>query len=566
MPSPSSPPSSWGGVGGGLVEGLGEGLGEGLEEGLRRRTGACPGASSGASAGGGAQSPLIFVTPELGRFSAVGGLGVMVDHLTAALASRGAPVTVITPAYASCAASWASQVRTLAKLEIPFVESRATLTLMEAKHGSVRVLFLCSPGHFQKPYERSASVSEWILPPILLARGALLAIHLLGLRPKAVVSNDWVCALVAPYARHGKWWPAAAMGMPFVEAEKLWHDAPFVHLIHNLEPGYDGCMALSGGRLAQQRQLETLHQLPAHLLLELGPRLNLSRAALLCSNQWATVSHGYREQLLRATSPALAPLLRSFSAPFACASGLPLSARRRALGRLGGHAAAKATLQARCFGNEGVRPAVPLLCFLGRIAHQKGVHLLLECVPALLRGCAGQVQLLVCGQADPGDAYAARCTAQIRELRAAYPLQFWASPPGAFFEEGLLVSLGADWGVMPSVFEPCGLVREEFFAAGTPVVCADTGGMSERVRVYDELTREGSGLLFRQSVHQELLGALECAMRLFSQPKHAEALRRNAHAAACHVAHTAWNWHCELHRLRACLALQQQQAKIEQAT
>ena len=32
-----------------------------------------------------------------------------------------------------------------------------------------------------------------------------------------------------------------------------------------------------------------------------------------------------------------------------------------------------------CFGPEGVWD-VPLLCFLGRIAHQKGVHLLLDCV------------------------------------------------------------------------------------------------------------------------------------------------------------------------------------------
>ena len=36
-----------------------------------------------------------------------------------------------------------------------------------------------------------------------------------------------------------------------------------------------------------------------------------------------------------------------------------------------------------------------------------------------------------------------------------------------YFEDGLLASLGADFGVMPSLYEPSGLVREEFFAAGT---------------------------------------------------------------------------------------------------
>ena len=91
------------------------------------------------------------------------------------------------------------------------------------------------------------------------------------------------------------------------------------------------------------------------------------------------------------------------------------------------------------------------------------MHLLLDVLPALLFG-GGELencQMLVCGQADPADAYAQRCAVQMRALRAAYPLQFWAQPD-RFFEEGALASLGADFGLMPSLFEPCGLVREEF--------------------------------------------------------------------------------------------------------
>ena len=127
------------------------------------------------------------------------------------------------------------------------------------------------------------------------------------------------------------------------------------------------------------------------------------------TSQWATVSEGYRRQLLAASR--MAPLLRTFAAPFACASGICLAARARelqlalavslteagrqrhghSLGPANGHgpghahghahAEAKAALQLRCFGPAGVRPGVPLLCFVGRIASQKGVHLLLD--PAL---------------------------------------------------------------------------------------------------------------------------------------------------------------------------------------
>jgi starch synthase len=42
---------------------------------------------------------ICFITPELGRWSTVGGLGVMVDELTQGLAKLGQDVMVISPYY-----------------------------------------------------------------------------------------------------------------------------------------------------------------------------------------------------------------------------------------------------------------------------------------------------------------------------------------------------------------------------------------------------------------------------------------------------------------------------------
>jgi starch synthase len=41
----------------------------------------------------------VFCTPELGRWSTVGGLGVMVDELALSLAKQGQEVIVISPYY-----------------------------------------------------------------------------------------------------------------------------------------------------------------------------------------------------------------------------------------------------------------------------------------------------------------------------------------------------------------------------------------------------------------------------------------------------------------------------------
>ena len=41
----------------------------------------------------------MIITPELGKWSTVGGLGVMVDNLSKALANQGQEVIVISPYY-----------------------------------------------------------------------------------------------------------------------------------------------------------------------------------------------------------------------------------------------------------------------------------------------------------------------------------------------------------------------------------------------------------------------------------------------------------------------------------
>ena len=43
--------------------------------------------------------PIVFCTPELGRWSTVGGLGVMVDELSVGMADLGQEVIVISPYY-----------------------------------------------------------------------------------------------------------------------------------------------------------------------------------------------------------------------------------------------------------------------------------------------------------------------------------------------------------------------------------------------------------------------------------------------------------------------------------
>lgn len=514
---------------------------------------------------------IVLVTPEIGRWCSVGGLGTMVDHFSHALAEQGMEVTVIAPAYESFAHRWRG-VTPAADLEVPFGLDLVRVRVRSVADRGVVVHLLECPACFGAPYP-AGDAARRLAPAVVLARGALLLLSAASAAadswrgPDVIIANDWVAALTAPYARYPAWAGGAAAAVNILAERCL-----FVHLIHNLEAGYDGRLTGDSGGVSaaatattvhraldlrtRAQQLSALHQLPPQLMRDgqtasQGENVSLTRAALLCSSAWGTVSASYRDDLL--ASSAYAPLLRQFGTGIACASGIPLERRRMELAVHGGHESAKASLQRACFGEEGVRPDIPLLVFLGRVSYQKGIHLLLDCVPALLHATGGRAQLLVCGRADRQDAYAMRCAAQMRQLAAAYPLHFWAAPH-IYFDDGPLASLAADFGVMPSLFEPSGLVREEFFAAGTPLLCSSAGGLYERVREYDRTTQRGAGIRFEGHTHNALLAALTTAVALFEEDsgEHYRALRRNAHDAACDVSETAWHWRCELHRLRAC--------------
>ena len=113
----------------------------------------------------------------------------------------------------------------------------------------------------------------------------------------------------------------------------------------------------------------------------------------------------------------------------------------------------------------------PLLVFSGRLVHEKGVHDLLRAMPRLRRRHPG-IRRVVAG---PGPRDGA-LRAQARGLRLGRSVCF------AGFVDDLAALVGAaDCAVVPSIYEPFGLVALEAAAAGTPLVVADVGGLRELV-------------------------------------------------------------------------------------
>jgi glycogen(starch) synthase len=118
-------------------------------------------------------------------------------------------------------------------------------------------------------------------------------------------------------------------------------------------------------------------------------------------------------------------------------------------------------------------PDEKLVLLVGRLVYEKGFHLALDALPGLIRR-VGRVRFLVAG-AGPAEA-ALREQAQRLGLMEHGTFVGWTG-------DDVLHSLYriADLCVVPSLYEPFGLVALEAMASGCPCIVADTGGLREVV-------------------------------------------------------------------------------------
>eukprot|EP00742_Colponemidia_sp_Colp-10_P005221 GILJ01005578.1.p1 GENE.GILJ01005578.1~~GILJ01005578.1.p1 ORF type:complete len:1904 (+),score=304.73 GILJ01005578.1:50-5761(+) len=485
--------------------------------------------------------PIVFIAPELGRFSTVGGLGVMVNELTEGLVELGQDVWVISPYYeknnkgdSGYLARDEAKIEWKVNLEVSIGGARHTVGVHEGDVNGVRCFFLHNSEFFPKPYP-DGNATFMVKMLSIMAKGSLELLCYMRVLPAIVLTNDWFTGLVPGYAKCG------AFGQVF-------QGTTFFHIVHNLEPTYEGRLYPE----PREGSLEHIHELPAHCLVDPYWQrlvLNPSRCALLMSDTWGTVSPSYKGDLL-STSP-LAAILKRVRQPFAYPNGIPVQQRINRLRQKAGadHDEAKGRLQVKYFGFQAPDLTLPLFSFVGRITQQKGVHLILDAVEGLIHRFGGRIQILLGGMVNKTDPYSARCGARMDEYRRRFPNNFWAGP-NEFFTDGPLVNLGSDFGLMPSLFEPGGIVQHEFFVGGTPVIAFKTGGLKDSVFEFDPERNSGCGFTFEAHTVGDLVFAVERAMRVFNDPDKYKILRENAFKAVIDCSEVARAWLKEFFRLR----------------
>ncbi len=122
------------------------------------------------------------------------------------------------------------------------------------------------------------------------------------------------------------------------------------------------------------------------------------------------------------------------------------------------------------FRSKFALPEEKIVLFVGRLVYEKGVHILINAVPKILAKVNAKFIIV-------GSGYMKEQLLNIvRSMGLEHKVLF-----EGFLDEPTLLKLQkiADVAVVPSLFEPFGIVALEAMAAKAPVVASDTGGLSE---------------------------------------------------------------------------------------
>jgi len=455
---------------------------------------------------------ILFAASEVVPFAKTGGLADVAGALPKALHKLGHDVRVVLPRYRAVDAAKHRIAPLLDAVAVPLAGRVETASVLQARiPPDVPAYFIRCDRYFDRDglYQvRGTDHPDNAERFAFFSRAVLEAARALDFRPDVVHCHDWQTGLVPAYLR------------TLYANDPLLARAGVLFTIHNM--GYQG--------LFPAEAMATIGLGPALFTpsgIEFYGQVNLLKAGLVFSDVLNTVSCRYSheiqteefgcglEGLLRARSRDVFGILNGIDVEEWNPATDPHLAAHYSAADLAGKALCKADLQ-RAAGLK-VDPGAPLFGVISRLAEQKGIDLVAESLEAIL-DVGGQLVLL--GTGEPA------LEERFRTAAAAHPGRV-AAVIGFDVALSHKIEAGADFFLMPSRYEPCGLNQMYSLRYGTIPIVRATGGLDDTVTPFDRKTGEGNGLKFEAATADALALAIYRAAGLYRDPAARSRLRAN---------------------------------------
>ena len=476
---------------------------------------------------------ILFTASECVPFIKTGGLADVVGSLAPVLASQGHDVRVMLPMYTAISQEWQQKMQFLLHFDVQLGWRRQYCGVMMLKKDGVTYYFLDNKYYFGRPYVYGLGGDEYERYGFF-CRAVLNALPLLEYTPDILHAHDWQSGMVPALLK------IQYAHLPF------YADIKTIFTIHNLQ--YQGIFGI--------REVQDVLGLGDGLWssdkLECYGCANFMKAGLVYSDAISTVSPSYAEEittayygerldgLIRARKDTLYGVLNGIDTVEYDPENDPVIYEKYSLAQMEGKAENKRRLQEE-MGLE-VNPEIPLIAMVGRLTNQKGLDLV-DCVLGDIM--AENVQLAVLGMGD------ARYTNLFSWAEGQYRGKF-AARFAMDFALAHKIYAAADFFLMPSLFEPCGLSQLIAMRYGTIPIVRETGGLRDTVLSYNEYNRDGNGFTFLNYNAHDMLFAIRRALRYYKEdPEVLALLQRRGMEGDYSWAHSARDYVAIYHKLMA---------------
>lgn len=460
---------------------------------------------------------IVFLAAEALPYAKAGGLGDVAGALPRALAARGQDLRLILPMHRAVRAA-AARPTPAGEGRIPFQPAgaqRAYKAWLIDRAPGLRVIGIDIPAYFERPGIYTDPLTGEGYPDdgerfLAFTLAALDWLHAQGEPVDLLHCNDFHTGL-APLLCRRHWGKSPTLGA-----------AASVFSIHNL--AYQGLFPLP---LLARAGLAP-HEAASGSPWEFWGRLNCLKAGILGADLAATVSPRYAREIasgpeyghglegvLAGRRPPVVGILNGIDVAIWSPESDPHLSQPYGPGNLAaGKAANKAALQAEL----GLEPRAEsaLVGIVSRLVEQKGFDLVAPIADALL---ALPLQFAILGTGSPA------IEAVFEDMAKRYPGRLGLV---LRYDEGLAhrIEAAADFFLMPSRYEPCGLNQLYSLRYGTLPVVRETGGLADTVIDLDADPRHGRGFVFGEAEPEALLDAVTRATALFAQPAALDRARR----------------------------------------
>ncbi|XP_059662121.1 granule-bound starch synthase 1, chloroplastic/amyloplastic [Cornus florida] len=430
---------------------------------------------------------LVYVGVEMGPWSKTGGLGDVLGGLPPAMAANGHQVMVVAPRHDQYKDAWDTSVF----VEIKLGDRIETVRYFHCYKRGVDRVFVDHPMFLEKVWGKTESK---IYGPktgddykdnqfrfALFCLAALEAPRVLNLSNSKYfsgpygedvifVANDWHTALLPCYLKS------------VYQSRGIYKNAKVAFCIHNIS--YQGRFPFSDFSLLSlpDQFKSSFDFFDGYEKPIKGRKINWMKAGILESHRVLTVSPHYAQELVsgEAKGVELDGIIRKAGIT-GIVNGMDvqewnpstdkyIDVKYDATTVMDAKPLLKEALQAEV--GLPVDRNIPLIGFIGRLEEQKGSDILAAAIPEFI---GENVQIIVLGTGKK------HMEKQLEMLEIMYPDK---ARGVAKFNVPLahMIIAASDFILLPSRFEPCGLIQLHAMRYGTVPIVASTGGLVDTVK------------------------------------------------------------------------------------